>query len=162
MIRSCFPIPVSGQVAWFLPGMFSFLLLIVMAIPVQEIVSDGEGIWLSGMLFPMWISYGILRPYINTTDAVMPQQEKSRTWDKLKYLPVSKRQYNLVRIKYVFNFVWKLTAVGMILQCVSALICIKRIEAGNILYAAGILFVVPLMVGWLCLLTDKWSSSLDL
>lgn len=143
----------TGQIAWFLPGLFSFILVALMGIPVQEITRDSK-FGVIGFILAAWISYFVLQPYVNVTDSLTRQQKKSGTYRKLKYLPVSKKQYRRVRMAYLFRYLWKLALIGLVLQCVMAAVDGNSVTVWNILYAVGILLVCPLFLGWLCLLTS--------
>lgn len=101
----------TGQVAWFVPALLSFFLLILMIIPYQEWAEEHNFLWFT-IYFPMLISYLVLLPYVNTTDALSPQQKKNRTYDKLKYLPISKKQYIFARMEYLFRYFSRLTIIG--------------------------------------------------
>lgn len=123
-----------------------------MAIPVQEIFADDDNLWIFGCIFAIWIPYLVLLPYINMTDALSPTQRRNKTYDKLKFLPVSKKQYRIVRMGYLFRYLWKLTATGLVVQCVVAMILLGKISVWNILYVVAILFVLPFFCGWVILL----------
>ena len=144
----------TGQIAWFLPGLFSFILIVLIGIPVQEMTRDDKMLGAVGFMLAAWISYFVLLPYINVTDSLTPQQKKSGTYGKLKYLPVSKKQYRRVRMAYLFRYLWKLALIGLVLQCVMAAAGGNGVTVWNILYAACILLVCPLFLGWLWLLTS--------
>lgn len=142
----------TGQLAWFLSGMFSFICLVLQAIPVQELQNDNTNIWLSICMFIVWISFSVLSPYINMTEAFTPYQRRNKTYDKLKYLPVSRKQYRIVRMGYLFRYIWKLAAAGLAVQCIFAMAIVKYLDIWNIIYVAAIMFVLPLLAGWLMLL----------
>lgn len=142
----------TGQIAWFLPGLFSFILLVFIAIPVQEIRDDRTLVGL-GCIMASWIVYFVQQPYVNVTDSLTRQQKKSGTYRKLKYLPVSRKQYRRVRVEYLFRYLWKLALIGLILQCVMAAL-IKSITVWNVVYVLCVLLVWPFFVGWLLLFTS--------
>lgn len=142
----------TGQVAWFVPALLSFFLLILMIIPYQEWAEEHNFLWFT-IYFPMLISYLVLLPYVNTTDALSPQQKKNRTYDKLKYLPISKKQYIFARMEYLFRYFSRLTIIGLILQCIFSLLIAKDLGIANILYVIITLFVTPMISGRLQLLT---------
>lgn len=148
----------TGQIAWLLPGIFSFIVLILMCIPVQEIEKGDHLVWITAFV-GIWISYGILLPYINITDTFERQKNnRNRTYDKLKYLPVSGKQYIIVRMGYLFRFVWKLTAAGTAAQCIFAAVGAGGAELVNVAYAVGVLMIIPLAAGWLQLKIAVLSS----
>lgn len=138
----------TGQIAWFLPGIFSFLAMIMIFIPVQ--VPDSKGFYIYEPMFTIWISVFVLQPYLNTTEPFAGARQKiHRTYDKLKYLPVSRKQYNLVRLGYLFRYTWKLTVVGMFIQCLSVALFVGYVDIWNVVYVMAVLFVAPMLAGWL-------------
>lgn len=141
----------TGQVAWFVPALISFFQLILMIIPYQEWAEEHDFLWFT-IYLPMLISYLVLLPYVNTTDALSPQQKKNKTYDKLKYLPISKKQYILARMKYLFRYFSRLTIIGLILQCIFSLLIAKDLGIANILYVLITLFVIPMIFGRLQLI----------
>lgn len=145
----------TGQIAWFLPGIFSFLLICLMAIPFQELGRDDNIVWVVGCYLSGWISYLVLQPYLYTTDTFSPRNTTSITYNKLRYLPVSRKQYNRVRLGYVIRYVWKLTLIGLTVQCLSAFLTTGTVTVWNVLYGIGILFVAPLLIGWLQLMINR-------
>ena len=73
----------------------------------------------------------------------------------LMTLPVSRKQYNRVRLGYVIRYVWKLTLIGLTVQCLSAFLTTGTVTVWNVLYGIGILFVAPLLIGWLQLMINR-------
>lgn len=141
----------GGGIAWFVNSVFCFISLLLQAIPVQELQNDNANIWLSYCMFIIWITYCVLLPYVNMTEPFTPYQRQNKTYDKLKYLPVSKKQYRIVRMGYLFRYMWKLTAAGLVVQCAFSLAIMKYLDVWNIIYVVAILFVLPLVFGWLML-----------
>ncbi len=146
----------TGKVAWFLPGLFSFLLLGMMVIPIQEIMGEDWKLSLFSMIFSVWIAYMVLQPYVDTNDVWGgARQKKAGTYNKLRYLPVSRKQYRIVRMGYLFHYIWKLAAAGLFIQCAAALLITKSLGLVNVLYGMAILLVVPMLSGWLRLWMDR-------
>lgn len=144
----------TGQVAWFLPAIFSFILLVYFAIPVQEM--DGD-FFLPAFL-SAWMPYFVRLPY---TYGPFIDNKRESIRDRLRYLPVSQAQYVRVRMGYLLRFHWKLAAAGLVLQCLFALGIEKRIELWNVLYATGFLLLEPLAVGLVQLaLENTFNRSL--
>lgn len=114
----------TGQVAWFAPGIFSFLLLILFAIPIQEISGESRYMIAIGASWAFWIAYLVLLPYETVTNKV--QTKKNKTFGRLKYLPVSAKQYRTVRMGYLFRFVKRLALIGLVLQCTAAFLVLKK------------------------------------
>lgn len=139
----------TGQVAWFLPAIFSFILLGLIAIPIQEIGKEDRFMFAVILTMAGWVSYAILLPYLTLSDGADTQKKRRRTYDVLKNLPVSKAQYRRVRMEYLFNYLWKLTLIGLFLQCGFALLDVKQIDFINAAYAVGTLLLAPMGFGWL-------------
>lgn len=142
----------TGQIAWFIPGILSFILLILLAIPLQEFQNDDSTVILYICLFIILIPYFVLLPYTDTIDTLTPHQKRNKTYNKLKYLPVSKKQYKRVRMEYLFRFFWKFAIAGLAVQCIFALAVTKSFSLWNVLYIAAVSFVLPLISGWLMLI----------
>lgn len=121
--------------------------------PVQEVEQDGKSFFYIISIFSVIISYSVLLPYVNTTDAMSNRQRNSGTYDKLKYLPISKRQYRIVRMGYLFRYFWKFSLAGLLIQCTTSLLS-GNVGIKNILYVLIVLFVIPLTTGWLQLLIE--------
>ena len=146
----------TGQIAWLLPGFFAFAVLGLMCIPVQEVGSGDTYLIIVTYLSGFWISFCVLQPYVNTTDTFERSKNKrNRTYDKLKYLPVSRKQYISVRMGYLFRYLWKLTLAGGAVQCIFAAVDLGRVEPVNVAYAVGVLLLIPLVSGWIQL----WAGT---
>lgn len=144
----------TGQIAWFLSGLFAFAVLGLMCIPVQEAGSGDSYPGIVEFLSGIWISWSVLHPYVNVTDTFeRPKNNRSRTYDKLKYLPVSRKQYISVRMGYLFRYLWKLTLAGGAVQCIFAAADLGRVEPVNVAYAVGVLLLIPMASGWIQLRT---------
>ncbi len=141
----------TGQVPWVLPGIFSFVLIVLMAVPVQEIVHDATVIWLNVFTIAIWGTFYVLLPYVNVTDFLTPKKKTSATYSKLKYLPVSKKQYRRVRMEYLFRYLWKQALIGLVVQCAVAAAVLRSVTVWNVLYVVGFLLVFPLLLGRLVL-----------
>ena len=128
----------TGQIAWFLSGLFAFAVLGLMCTPVQEAGSGDSYPGIVTFLSGIWISWSVLQPYVNVTDTFeRPKNNRSRTYDKLKYLPVSR----------------KLTLAGGAVQCIFTAADLGRVEPVNVAYAVGVLFLIPMASGWIQLRT---------
>lgn len=143
----------TGQIAWFAPGFFSFIALGLIAIPYQELVESGDFPWWIMIFLSFWITFLVLQPYQNSTDAFTPQKKVSKTYDKLRCLPVDKKQYRIVRMGYLFRYFWKLTVIGLCMQCITSWIA-GTLGIQSILYVIIVLFVVPMIEGGLQLLEN--------
>ena len=140
----------TGQIAWLVPGIFSFAVLGLMCIPVQEIRSGDSYLGVMIFMVCVLIPYFVLLPYVNITDTFeRPKNNRNMTYDKLKYLPISRKQYILVRMGYLFRYMWKLALAGGAVQCIFAVGETGRVELVNIAYAASVLLLMPLAVGWI-------------
>lgn len=141
----------TGQVAWFVPVIFSVVLIVLMVVPVQEVAHGAKIIWLNGFMMVTWFTFYTLQPYVHVTDFLTPKKKTSATYSKLKYLPVSKKQYRRVRMEYLFRYVWKQALIGLVVQCAVAAAALKSVTVWNVLYVVAFLLVLPLLLGWLAL-----------
>lgn len=139
-----------NPVAWFPISIVTILCLSSQIIPAQDIWADSH-VWSTALVFIALIPSLVLSPYVNTAEPFIPNQKISRTYDKLKYLPVNRKQYRIVRMGYLFHYVWKVTIAGLALQCAVSLAAAKYLDIWNIVYPISILFVLPLIGGWLWL-----------
>ena len=143
----------TGKVVWFLTGGFSFLMLLLICIPVQRL-TEFKSFLVLYMMFSIWIEDFFLQPYIHMADAMMPRKGWGRTYERLKYLPISKKQYIRVRLEYLFCYLWKLSAAGLILQCVFSWMLDKQLTIWNVVYVIWMLLVMPMFWGWLELIVE--------
>lgn len=144
----------TGQIAWLVPGIFSFAVLGLMCIPVQEAGSGDSYPGIVTLMSGILISCFVLQPYVNSTDTFeRSKNSRNRTYDKLKYLPLSRKQYISVRMGYLFRYLWKLTLAGGAVQCIFAAVDLGRVEPVNVAYAVGVLLLIPLVSGWILLMT---------
>lgn len=141
----------TGQVAWVVPVIFSFVLIILMAVPVQELAHGAKMIWLNIFMMVTWFTFCTLQPYVNVTDFLTPKKKTSATYSKLRYLPVSKKQYRRVRMEYLFRYVWKQALIGLVVQCAVAAAALKSVTVWNVLYVIALLLLLPLLLGRLVL-----------
>lgn len=138
----------TGQIAWFLPALFSFILLGIMCIPFQEIKNEGS-IISAPIMLTLFTAFYVLAPYVYSNDSFTPQQPKSPTYGKLKYLPISKKQYIFVRMGYVYRYFKRLTIIGLVLHCIISMLAYHTLTLENILYVLIILFLLPLAMGFI-------------
>ncbi len=144
----------TGKLSWFFVGAMSFLMFVWAIIPIQDIVTDDLSFFpcISGII---WAPYAVLLPYLDTTDAMTRRKGKATTFRKLQYLPVSKKQYNLVRFQYLLRYLWKITLIGLALQMLFAYGTYGRIEIVNVIYPILLLFVLPGLSGWILILISR-------
>ena len=105
----------TGQVAWLLPGIFSFISLILACIPFS---TYGELDIL--MVYPLavnaFIADFVLMPYEWCTESFTPRKKMDQVSLIFEYIPISKKNYKRVRMEYLFQFFWKLTVIALVLQ----------------------------------------------
>lgn len=139
----------TGQIAWFLPGIFSFCSIALGAIPFSEFdKSDRELILIMCYLVCM-ITYFVLQPYLWCNGFGNKLNAKSDSIYKvLKHIPVSKRIFISSRMKYLFRYIWKLAAIVMVIRLIVDLVS-KSFLIVNYLYVILCYFVIPMLVGYL-------------
>lgn len=139
----------TGQIAWLLPGIFSFCALIMAAIPVSEFEKGDPVVFWGSLYIASVLASVVLMPYIWSNDSFTRRNSKrDRTYNMLRYLPLARKNYIYVRMGYLFRFLWKLTAASFLIQGIVA-IAIKEFHIENFLYVIFSFLMIPLLVGWL-------------
>ena len=141
----------TGQVPWALPGLFSFMGGIISCLPWNR--EDFFGILNFSLLISVWIPYFLLLPYQETAYRNQPMEKKQKIYQVLQYLPVSVKQIRIVRIQYIWNYLWKFSLVMVLLQTISSCI-FARFSFVNILWVASFSLVLPMGMGILQVLTS--------
>lgn len=139
---------VSKVVAWFLIGLFVFLIMLLCMMPAQGLfVETEDSPWLIPgvltMLSFMMIYFRDI-PYNQYTES-----QKSRFMSEiLRYHPINKKEIWKRKILNQVSFLGKVTGTGLFLQILVSLIAYQSISWLNFFYIIVFLFAFP-MVGLL-------------
>lgn len=141
----------TGQVAWFLPALFAFFGIGLGAIPF----SSYDNTDISSIAYMIYVScamtYYVLHPYLWCNGFGDKKQSKSDSiFGILKTLPVSKEVFVVTRMKYLFRYIWKVTAIVMMIQVVISLIS-KNFFVGNYLFVLLVFMGIPSVFGYMVL-----------
>ena len=144
----------TKEFAWgttFLVGIFLFLQMIFMCMPVQEVIEE-KNMGLFSLLTSVWASHSYLCQYLTYTY----QQKGVSIYEKLKYHPVDIKVLRRLAIKKMLRFHRKTFLVALVLQLLfSAIIC-NEITWCNIVYIVVTAFLVPfLLEGLTIFMTGK-------
>lgn len=132
----------TGVVAWFLPGLFSFCAIGLGCVP-YSCYEKGESVPYFLIYLTAMISYFVLMPYQWTCDS-QHRNADDNTYKILRYMPVTIRNYIVVRMKYVFRYFWKLTALMTGIQIIISIVS-KSFAIENYLYVILCFIIIPMV-----------------
>lgn len=120
-------------------GFFLFIHGCFMAFPYQDI-KDSEILLMQFFAYMGYFMY--ITPYLQFTEKGRVLKLK----EKLKYLPISRKQLRLYRLRKLIIFSIKLLAVYLLLQLFFTLVIYHELTLGNFLYPLLCGFVFPVAV----------------
>lgn len=130
----------SSLGSWIVAGIFEFFLGVFMWIP---------GVWemeLLGVvaLFSVWGAMSYLSPYLQFQEGVQTERKTVTIYEKIQYLPISRKELQVYRTKKLAIFCFKMFLVFMAGQCFFALVVDHAFGLTNILYVVIWGLVFPL------------------
>lgn len=131
----------TGALAWFMPGLFSFLAILLGCIPYNS-YEKGESVPYILIYFTAVIAYFVLLPY-QCTSGFEHKTAADNTFKILRYMPVSAKNYVLARMKYVFRFFWKMTAIMTVIQIIIS-VAAKNFVIENYIYVFCCFMIIPM------------------
>ena len=129
---------------WIGAGFVEFLFLLFIAIPAQELFGDSH----AERLFLIYdVILGWLAPFLYIMPYVTFKEDKKdcSIAAKLKYLPVSLREIQKMRVWYVLRFVAIQFLVALVLQMLTSWFSYHEITWINIIYVLWSALVWPLI-----------------
>lgn len=139
----------TGQIAWFLPGIFSFCSICLGAIPFSEYDKSDMRLIMIICYLVFMITYFVLQPYLWCNGYGNKVNTKSDSiYRVLKHIPVSKRIFISSRMKYLFRYTWKLAAIVMVVRLIVDLLS-KSFLIVNYLYVILCYYVLPMLEGYM-------------
>lgn len=123
---------------WIGAGLMETFFAISMMIPYQEIRLD-KGV----LAFPLM--FGLLGPmlYLVPYRKFMEQQQWCNIYEKLKYLPIDKKEIRKMRAVYLFSFVGKIFPIVFVIQLLFSYWMFDEVTIQNIIYGILTGFVWP-------------------
>ncbi len=124
------------------------ILLILMMIPLKspgDLTENYFFIYFASFSF----AEAVLMSYSTITEIDNNRKKTVSVYRKLRYVPISRKQYVRVRLEYLFRVAWKVTLAGLILHCGMTFLCYHQIGIWNLIHVLFVLFVVPMIFGWL-------------
>jgi hypothetical protein len=140
----------TGQIAWFLPGIISFIVLILGAIPVSE-NSRFSILYMIYLMFFLVIC--ILFPYEHCNDFFKRQKKTDIIYNKLKYIPISRKNFICVRMEYLFKYLWKLCLIELAIHVIIS-IASRSFNIVDYIYVVVFMFILPMAIGWFKLIIN--------
>ena len=135
---------VKKVAAWTVIWIFLFILMIMCMIPAQEVYSETDG---SPLLIPgvmamlsFWMASMRVYSYKHYTE----NQKARLMTDILQYHPVRKVDIRRYKMRVLFTFMGKVTAVALALQVVIALIAYRSISLANFIHIFINIFLFPI------------------
>lgn len=123
-------------------GIFEIIFGIIMCIPYQEILVN-KGLFMMVVFFGM---IGVL--YYNFPYRMYWEERKQvSVYEILRFLPVSKQQIRLFRLKKIALFCFRAFLVMFVGQLFFAFIAFHEICWGNIWYPVVVGFLIPFGIG---------------
>lgn len=141
----------TGQLAWFLYGMFAAFALMLGMVLIFDGIFDQDA-WLMILCYVCMVVYMdnyVLAPYQWSNETFSQRMPKSDAVSKiLRFVPVSQKNYIRVRTQYLWKFVWKFGAFAMLIVIGSMSFTqnfsLVRAMEGVLLFLAG-----PMLIGYI-------------
>jgi hypothetical protein len=142
----------TGQIPWLVSGIFSLIALALGAIPVDE--CNFSTLIIMVYITVMLVVF-ILFPYEACNDFGTNKKKTDNVYNKLKYIPLGRKNYIHVRMGYLFRYLWKLCAIELVIHIIISLAS-RSFNIVDYLYVVGFMFVIPLALGFVKLIfTNK-------
>lgn len=112
---------------WIAAGILIFMHSIFMVIPYQSMKDfDSNSLYTVCILGYLWY----LLPYSQFTE----QKKNQSVYEKIKYLPISLKQFRIFRLRKLLRFCLQLLAVFMVGQLFFSFVVYHEITLANIYY----------------------------
>ena len=127
---------------WLLAGLMETFHLISMMVPYQEALLD-KAYFTLPLAFGMLGTMLYLRPYCVVTE----DGKQQRISEKLKYLPINRKELRRILVKRLFFFVLKIFPVLAAVQLLFAWFAFHSLCIGNFLHILILGFLWPFLAG---------------
>ena len=144
---------ISNVGYWLIAGIFTFIQIVFMAVPLQEFYTDGispfinasgdrELLAIMAFLFAFPVFF-YMQPFVvgNLNGRV------GSIYSQIKYLPVSVKAIRLYRFKKMIKFVLRVLLICAVFQLGISLIAYHRIMWQTLVYLFIYGFLIPFLVG---------------
>lgn len=126
------------------------MVIMFMWFPIQILMEDDFKIVIFYQI--IWgciTAHLFLDNYVNATESMsaVKRGKVSDVYEKLKYVPISRKQYKSVRMGYLNNYLLKITTVGLVIQCGISIIS-GDFGIINVLYTIGVLYILPMLYSY--------------
>ncbi len=151
--KEYFTYDISNVGYWFISGIFTFIQLVFMALPFENIYEEGKQdvintsdereflvIMACLIVFPVFF---YMQPYVvgNINRRV------GSIYANIKYLPVSVKSIRLYRFKKMLKFVLRIFLICVVLQLGISLLVYHRIMWQTLIYLFIYGFMIPFLMG---------------
>ena len=139
----------TGQLAWFLYGMFAIYTLMMGYLFLYDAGTDNHLLVISYVCVEAWMVTFFLAPYRWGNETFSRRVPRSDSVSKiLRYVPVSEKNYIRVRMGYLWKFMWKFTIAALLILLgmmeVSHTFSIGKIVQGTVLFLG-----IPMLTGYI-------------
>lgn len=138
----------SRPISLLVAGLLAFCGMIGFCIPMQSFTNDDFGFFYF-LLIIIWIPKVLLFPYrvVNQPGNTLGNREPLAMMKVLQNIPVDKKQIFIVRMYYVWKYVWKWSALTTGLQCLFSVCGYHEIGWKNLVVPLAATFVLPMALG---------------
>lgn len=130
----------------FIAYIFAFILSAMYVIPLSEYTKNDYYMLAYYFCMSLWLVYGIVMPYIIANETSNSKKRADMTWSIIQYMPVSRWNFVYTRLVYLAKFLWKLTAISVIIQIIIAAV-MKQFYIKNFLFVIVAAFIIPMICG---------------
>lgn len=121
--------------------LFEVFVTLIMLIPYEK--GDVQVYVLCGLVLAPWPVQMHLAPYLHVTE----NGKTCSIYEKLRYLPVDRKELWRVRMEYLLRFLRIPFLCGMLAQLLGCLLAGQGITIGNIVYPFLVTGAYPLLIG---------------
>ncbi len=133
---------------WIVAAIFLFFHGLFLSFPYQG-MDDSELLLFQGFAYLGYFMY--ITPYLHFTE----KGRVTKLKEKLKYMPISRKQLYLYRLRKLLIFSLKLLAVYLLLQLFFSLVVYHEITLGNFLYPLLCGFVFPFVLNSIAIIFEN-------
>lgn len=136
--------------AWIFTGLYEMLMFA----PINLVIADNDDFYVYFVIMPLWAIFAV---YFAINHCVVQSEEgKSVTiYQKLMYVPVARKTIQKVLVQRLLRHMGITIAMTIIIQGGMTLIICPAYIWKNLLYAVGMMGVIPFGAGLLLIYTRK-------
>lgn len=139
----------TGQLAWFLYGMFAIYTLMMGYLFLYDAGTDNHLLVISYLCAEAWMVTFFLAPYRWGNETFSRRVPRSDSVSKiLRYVPVSEKNYIRVRMGYLWKFMWKF-AIAALVILLGMMEVSHTFSIGKIMEGTALFLGIPMLTGYI-------------